>query len=177
MTPEQSYREMYLSKGQVALVDAEDFEYLNRWKWSAVWNKRSHRWQVQRTGKVEGKYASIYMWREIMGLKKGDSAQVDHRNHDTLDNRRSNLRIATATQNHANSRLNIRNRSGFKGVERSIRRNGEIRYRASVTHKQVRIKSSYYTTPQAAHAWYCEMAKTIHGEFFFTPIEAQLFQK
>lgn len=49
-----------------------------------------------------------------MAATKGEI--VDHCNHDTLNNRRENLRLCTVAQNTANQRKSIRNTSGFKGV-------------------------------------------------------------
>ena len=54
------------------------------------------------------------MHRYILNLKKGD--MIDHINGNGLDNRRSNLRICTHTQNQANRRLSKNNTSGYKGV-------------------------------------------------------------
>lgn len=53
---------------------------------------------------MNGKNYSVSMHREILGLKRGDRRQGDHKNHDTLDNRRNNLRIVTNRGNHANRR-------------------------------------------------------------------------
>ena len=56
------------------------------------------------------------MQRFILGLKKGDCKHVDHINHNTLDNRRSNIRIVTIMQNAMN-RKKIKNKTScYKGV-------------------------------------------------------------
>lgn len=90
--------EIPLSSDQVALVDDADVAFLARWKWSA---SRCHRnkFVAMRTQRVDGRSKTIYMARELLGLKHGDIRQADHLNHDTLDNRRSNLRIVTSIEN------------------------------------------------------------------------------
>lgn len=71
---------------------------------------------VVRTKRQNGRQLKIYLHRFILGLGPGDP-RVDHRNHDKLDNRRSNLRTATGSQNNQNRRGPQRNStSGRRGV-------------------------------------------------------------
>lgn len=94
--------EIPLSYGQTAVVDAKDADWLSGWKWSAS-ACQVGRFVAVRNGEVKpGLFRTIYMAREILGLKYGDPLQADHINHDLLDNRRSNLRIVTGTQNKEN---------------------------------------------------------------------------
>lgn len=110
------YREIPLTKGQVALVDAEDFEWLNQWKWSVRFDKSTGCFYAQRYAYSGGVKQNIIMARLILGLEKGDLRQADHVDTgNTLDNRRFNLRIATQSQNNANRRIGRNNTSGFKG--------------------------------------------------------------
>lgn len=100
-----------LSQGKKAIVDDEDFDFLNQWKWSASVRGR-HSYAVRRQS---GTNKILYLHRELLGVKKRAS-HVDHKNGDPLDNRRSNLRICSHTQNLRNRGMNSRNSSGFKGV-------------------------------------------------------------
>jgi hypothetical protein len=59
---------------------------------------------------------NIQMHRLLLGLPPGRYPQVDHINHQTLDNRRSNLRVATYSQSQANTRKRKGTTSQFKGV-------------------------------------------------------------
>ena len=97
--PTENVRKINLTKGKVALVDADDFAELTRWKWSA--SKSHNEKYVAVRGGVDatGTVTTLTMHRQIMGLVRGDGMEVDHINHDTLDNRRSNLRVVTPTQN------------------------------------------------------------------------------
>ena len=94
-----------LTQGQVALVDDADYEWLSRWKWCAMWCSSTDSFYAVRHIRLpNGKWTTLRMHRAILGLERGDSRQVDHENHDTLDERRENLRIVTHQENQWNQR-------------------------------------------------------------------------
>lgn len=103
-----------LTQGQFAKVDDADYEWLMQFRWYAIRLSGSSGFYARRN--MAEPRESFYMHREIVGLLKGDKTQVDHRNHDTLDNQRSNVRRSTPGQNCFNSRIRSDNVSGFKGV-------------------------------------------------------------
>jgi hypothetical protein len=110
-------KKIILTQGQVAIVDDEDYEYLNQWKWYAKYNKNIKNYYAARAeylGRINGKYnqKTIFMHRVIMNPPKGKV--VDHVNHDTLDNRRSNLRIVYRRQNDQNKKN--KKTSNYPGV-------------------------------------------------------------
>lgn len=86
-----------LTQGQVTLVDDEDYEWLNQWKWYA--NKAPYGFYAMRHSlKIEGRPRDdISMHRIIIMAQKGE--QVDHKDGNRLNNCRSNLRLATVSQN------------------------------------------------------------------------------
>ncbi len=102
--------EITLTHGQVALVDAADYEWLMQWKWraraNACWYGRNY--YADSTVKIDGKWQVLKMHRIILGLEIGDKRHGDHINHDTLDNRRGNLRIVTPAENNRNRRRPLR---------------------------------------------------------------------
>lgn len=102
------YKEVTLTKGKVTLVDEEDYEYINQWKWCVNGKKDSFCAVRSKEGKT------VYMSRKIMKCPK--DKLVDHKNGDSLDNRRANLRICTAFQNNTNAKKSKNNTSGYKGV-------------------------------------------------------------
>jgi AP2 domain len=113
----KSIKRIALTKGQVATVSAQRYELLNQWNWCACWCEPTQSYYANRTMPLgDGKYYCMTMQRQIKGLKPGDPRQVDHKNHKTLDNRDSNLRIASRTMQRLNTRLSGRNTSGYKGV-------------------------------------------------------------
>jgi hypothetical protein len=110
-------KEIPLTKGQVALVDDDDYVYLSQFKWYA--NKKPIFYAVRRHNKmVNGKEQHIKMHREILKryLRENfdDSLVVDHINHNGLDNRKENLRLATNKEN-CNNRRN-KKESIYEGV-------------------------------------------------------------
>lgn len=113
------YREIQLTQGQVALVSEHRFEELNSFKWYARWDPAMMSFYAERAiSKGKGRQSKLHMHRVILGLAHGDKRHGDHKNHDTLDNRDENLRIATRSENLCNRGACINNRSGFKGVYR-----------------------------------------------------------
>ena len=90
-------KQIVLTKARVAVVDDEDFSRLSITKWFAVDCAGSF---YARTHIGGGKQE--YMHRIVMNAPRG--MQVDHVNHDTLDNRKENLRLCTQSQNNANMR-------------------------------------------------------------------------
>lgn len=160
-----SYREIPLTQGKVALVDEADFEWLSQWKWYAKLKKSSGYFYARRNDKKGAKHSVIELHRAIMGLQGGDRRNVDHINHDTLDNRRSNLRVCTSAQNTRNSRRRSDNLSGFKGVHfhsSSQKWAAQIRVNGKAIHLGLR------DTPAEAHKLYCTAAKEHFGEFAWT---------
>jgi hypothetical protein len=117
--PEHFIKFIPLTQGLRTIVDDADFEWLSRWNWCAMWDTRAKDFSAIRGTKIggrKGRRVTFYMHREILGLKHGDRRVVDHINHDALDNRRKNLRIATRLENAQNRNLHSNNTSGYKGV-------------------------------------------------------------
>jgi hypothetical protein len=102
-----------LTKGKFALVDDEDFEYLNQWKWCA-WIGDGRSYAVRNAGKDQKRGMFERMHRVILRLKKGEIP--DHIDGNGLNNQRSNLRIATHSQNAMNTRKRSGCSSQYKGV-------------------------------------------------------------
>jgi hypothetical protein len=86
---------------------------------------------------------------------------IDHINGSGLDNRRANLRLATASQNAANSR-HRKSRSGFKGVAFA---KDKRRWRASIVANGCRKHLGYFTNPRDAALAYDHAAQKYHKQF------------
>lgn len=87
---------------------------------------------------------------------------VDHINGNTLDNRRSNLRLATVKENTRNQQINKKNTSGYKGVS-WYRKDCKWIARIKVDGKTLYLGS--FKNPEDAYAAYCEAAAKYHGAF------------
>lgn len=103
-----------------AVVDADDAEWLSQWRWTyqeIVVKGYRYQGYARRTMKIHGKPIAILMHRLIMGVEySGRSIVIDHINGDTLDNRRSNLRIGTMALNSQNRRVTSGFTSKYRGV-------------------------------------------------------------
>jgi hypothetical protein len=109
-------KEIQLTQGKVAIVDDEDFEYLNQWKWHAI--KSINTYYAVRCSWINGKDHTRIMHRIIMNNPINKS--IDHINHNGLDNRKENLRICTCRENSIN-RLKP-NPTGYCGVSKHGRK-------------------------------------------------------
>lgn len=99
-----------LPNGQFAIVDDEDFDLVSRYKWhTMVGSSGNHQYAVTK----------VRMHRLIMDAPPG--YMVDHINGDTLDNRKSNLRLCTNSQNQQNTGSRGGS-SQFKGVSFQVKR-------------------------------------------------------
>jgi hypothetical protein len=166
--PEPLYRLSPLTQGQWAVVDAADYEWLMQWKWNARWLPKRRIHYAMRNSKRDetGKQRSIAMHREILALRAGDKRQGDHINHNTLDNRRCNLRIATHIESSRNRRTRADNTSGYKGV--FLNKNGQCYARITVNKKPIILEWFPDTSEGrlAASEVYRQAAKKHFGEFF-----------
>ena len=106
--------EIPLTQGKVALVDDHDYSYLMAWKWRASEQENGDFYAKRVAEKQRNGYRSIYMHRVILDVPKG--VLTDHRNTNTLDNRRSNLRLCNRSENAHNCGVRSDNISGHRGI-------------------------------------------------------------
>jgi hypothetical protein len=158
-------KEIKLTKGKIAIVNDEDFDRINKFKWCAL--KNATTWYAIRTVYTKNPHSkqTIYMHKEILS-KEGFT--TDHINGDGLNNTRGNLRIATVTENNRNKRKNRNSISKYKGVSlnKHIKDDKVYQYwRATIMANGVKISLGSFDNELDAATMYDKAAKLYHGEF------------
>lgn len=144
------------------LIDDEDVPLVTQYKWY-IHRPSGNRYFYSHIC-VNNKRTSIKLHRLIMGCETCDGTIVDHINGNTLDNRKSNLRICNHLGNAQNAKKRKDNKTGYKGVTKRHLVSGD-RYRA-----KIRINGKLCIIGEADAAetcarWYDVMAIKHHGEF------------
>ncbi len=106
-------KRIVLTQGQCALVDDEDFERLNQFKWCVMKGLRTI-YAYRKSPMIKGKQDTIYMHHEIIG-KPQKGFVADHIDPNGLRNTKNNLRHVTWRQNCQNIK-NVQNTSKYPGV-------------------------------------------------------------
>jgi len=142
------------------LVDDEDYKRINKYKW----------WGIEDNGRIyairklscDGYRIAVHMSREILRYVGGKD--VDHKNHNTLDNQKTNLRLSTRSENCMNQRIAKNNKSGYKGVSRS---NSGKKWVAKIRKDYKLIHLGYYINKIDAAKAYNEAALKLFGTFAY----------
>lgn len=152
-----------LTKGYVTIIDEIDSD-LAALKWYATTINNGYPYAMRVTKqRLHRVILSRMLGRELLPTEF-----VDHINHDTLDNRRENLRLATIHQNMQNRGMSTNNTSGYKGVISCA--DGTFRPVIS-NDKSKRTFGHRYATPEEAYVIYCQFAREQYGEFAYLPDE------
>lgn len=131
------------------LIDTEDVSKCNKYKWC----------------RGAGGYAisprnRLLMSYLILDKQPEFGLYIDHVNQNKLDNRKSNLRICTNSENNCNKDKQSRNSSGYKGVYKQ-----DIKWKAEITKDGVYYSLGRFNTPEEAALVYNKAAKELHGKF------------
>ena len=144
-----------LSAGKRTRVDDSDYEWLSHWKWSYL----PGGYAVRRDPTITP-IKLVYMHRAIIGAKDGEI--VDHANGQKLDNRRSNLRLATRSNNASNQKKRSSTKAKYKGV---IWRQNAQRWQGYIGTMGKWIHLGYFDSEIEAAKAYDEAARQMFGEF------------
>lgn len=158
-------KKIKLTQGKVALVDDEDFERVNQYKWYADHNKKRNVYVAKRSYKSNGVPKTMLLHQFIMGtIERGHDFSIDHINHDTLNNQKSNLRICNSSQNLMNQKMRKNNSSGYKGVSFQKKAN---KFKASIELNSKSVHIGLFNSPIEAALAYNKKALELFGEFAF----------
>lgn len=143
-----------LSQGKKAIVDDEDFEELNKWKWHFN-DGYACRWEY-----LDNKPKKIRMHRFLANTLP--DFETDHINQNKLDNRKENLRNCTKAENRMNRTKYKTNTSGIKGVY--FHKRDKI-WTAQLGIAGKRIHLGYFEVKEKATEAYNNASLKYHGEF------------
>ena len=156
-----------LTRGYVATIDDEDLEYLKQWKWHIVKNKDLV--YALRGQNLSGRRITRMLHNEVLRLPLQNPLPkgyvVDHKNRDSLDCRKRNLRICTVVQNNWNCRPRRNKKSSrYKGVcwvkDRKL-------WKATIQHHKDRRFLGYFKYEYPAVNAYNMAALGLHGPFAY----------
>lgn len=141
-------KRIYLSgkrgTGKYFVVDNEDYEKLNKWSW-----------HLDPQG-----YPATKMSPPRLIVPTSNGQCIDHINHNPLDNRKSNLRACTQSQNFSNRKISNNNTSGYKGV--SLLKG---KWRAQIGTNCEKIYLGVFKDKKKAALAYNKAALKFHREF------------
>lgn len=142
------------------------------WKWR---NDKYYGWNLQYAEKEAGCFTSNgyrqitingypYLNHRLAWLYINGTMPkvIDHADKNGLNNKICNLRNCDQTRNNCNKSKQLRNKSGFKGVDFLPK---QKKWRAEIQFKKIRHRLGHFNCPTAAHLAYCKAARKYHGEF------------
>ena len=136
-------------KDNIILVSDKDFKKIKTFKWYI--NKMGYVANDSKPRKL--------MHRFIMDFPKSN---IDHKNGNKLDNRRSNLRLCNQSENTANATKRKTNTSGYKGVSWDKKAK---KWSVFTTKNYKHIFGGYFDDIELAAKRYKELAHQVHGKF------------
>lgn len=150
-----------------AVVDEDLYEEFSKYKWRADFIKdKLKRVCRDRNKKDPAGKTKIFLHQAVV-TSVPVGMVIDHINHDTLDNRKANLRVCTVRENAMNRRPNKNNRTAYKGVTMVKRANGKISYMARIRDKGVSIHIGMFDTAEKAARAYNKKATELFGKYAY----------
>jgi hypothetical protein len=160
-----------LSQGYWAMVDDEDYDRLSQWKWHArPTNYGNGMCAARIIFNSTGKISKRLLHHEVLEFSAGGGLVVDHRDGNTLNCRRGNLRICTHSQNVANRRPQSTKRgSKYKGVIYCPPRSkgGKGAWEATIQYEHKRRYLGRFADEHTAVKAYNVWARRLHGQFAY----------
>lgn len=155
-----TYREIQLVNGGVTIVDEQDYEMFSFLPWMKLTGRRASTSYAWLSFKLYGKTINVWLHRLIVDPLIDQ--YVDHADGNGLDNRRSNLRICSPSQNSCNKKRREDNTSGVSGVSWHIR---DKKWYVSVTFGRSRVHIGSFLDYRLAVAARNEAVVRMQGEF------------
>lgn len=156
----EHFAKIELTQGYWAEIDFCDVDTVSENSWHVIKTKFGV-YAATKEKLPDGRRTSVYMHRKIM--KPSAGMEVDHKDHNGLNNRRGNLRVCTRSQNQMNTRILTNNKSGLKGAYWCQTRG---RWLSAINLNGKGKFLGYFDTKEEAHEMYVKYAKGRSLEFF-----------
>lgn len=167
----------YTTKNECFYFDKVDKKLIEKFCWHIHHKKIKHKdgsvndsqylcTTISDNNKIEGvtKRGYITLSRLLMGVLNDNAVVVDHKNGDTMDNRKANLRICTQEKNNYNKKLSNYSSTKVKGVTYKEKTK---KYYARIGYKNNRISLGVFDTLYEAAKAYNEKASELYGEYAY----------
>lgn len=145
-------KKISLTHNQITCVDNKDYDWLMQWPWYAQYSRTTRSYLARSHGKL--------MHRVILGISS--EYDIDHKDHNTLNNQRRNLRLCNDSQNGGNRRKHIPKSSIYKGVSWY---QPYHKWVSRVTHNHHTYLLGYFDDETQAVLAYDTAAQQLFGEF------------
>jgi hypothetical protein len=133
----------FIINNQPVFIDDEDYDLIKDYTWHLIKSNNTFYAQAYIKGSKTGGKTAKYVYLHRLVFHAPDGIEIDHKNHNGLDCRKSNLRLISRAGNSRN-RL-MRNKTGFKGV-----RSKGNRFESKITIEGKCIYLGSYKTPEQA---------------------------
>lgn len=143
------------------IIDDEDRDICRTYKWRLLKSKYA----------VSTILPTICIHRLIMRLRKWNNLDIDHINHNTLDNRKQNLRICTRSQNQGHARKLCKTSSTYKGVTWN---KSKKKWKVAICINRQKIHLGYFNSEMKAAKAYDKGAKKYFGTFAHTNLKIKV---
>lgn len=147
-------KEIICTNGYIIKVDDEDYGHLSKFNWCARKNGKLNLYAVRYQDRK-----NIYMHQTLLIVPKG--FHVDHKDQDSLNNQKNNLRKATVSQNCANRKAAKNKSSQYLGVHKMP----DGKFQAYSRKNYTRHFGWSFATEEEAALAYNKLAVRLHGEF------------
>lgn len=145
-----------LTKGYVAIIDADDAHLVDKFNWCA--DVKRGIVYASRSIHNNGEKIHVYLHRFLM--ENIDGFQIDHIDGDGLNNRRFNLRVVTAKENMQNMR---KARNGSKsGLIGAVWDECNKKWRSQIRARGIRINIGLFDSAEKAHQAYLKAKRELH---------------
>jgi hypothetical protein len=132
------------------MIDDEDYQRVMKYHWNVYSSKRHSTLYVHSRVFVDNRYTTLRLHRVVMRITDS-KVQIDHKDHNGLNNQKKNLRPCTPSLNGGNQSISKLNTSGFKGVHYSKNNHNWV---ARITVQRTRISlGSFANISDAAKAY------------------------